>query len=100
MGVDMGAKADLKLPDVASAVSTILLSSGSPAIRDRTTGRTIAYSGRHDGLALTLSRYLRPIWNSKVTVLVVGGRQLLGVSESLLLTVQGRLEKLRAYLDE
>ncbi len=96
----MGADLDIKQPDTASAVSSIVLSAGSPSVRDGTTGRTIVFSGRHDGLALILARYLRPIWNTRVTMLVAGGRQLLAVPESLLQTVQGRLEQLRRYLDE
>ena len=100
MGVSMGAYSDLKQPDIGSAVGNILLSAGSPSVRDSATGRAIVYSGRHDGLALTLARYLRPIWNAKFTMLVTGGRQVLGVSESTLLTVQGRLAQLREYIDE
>ena len=100
MGVLMGANSDLKQPDIASAVSNIVLSAGAPAIRDGTAGRSIVYSARHDGLALTLARLLRPIWTTKVTVPVFGGRQVMGVTESQLLAVQGRLEHLRRYVDE
>ncbi len=100
MGLSMSANSDLKQPDVVSTVSTILVSAGPPAIRDSTAGRTMAYSSRHDGLAQTIARLLRPIWNVKATVPIVGGRLILGVSERLLLSVQGRLERLRQYLDE
>ncbi|WRT64996.1 uncharacterized protein IL334_001937 [Kwoniella shivajii] len=102
MSLQLGATTDLKQADITSAISTILLTSGEPIIKDSTGGKTINYSGRHDGLALIIARYLRPIWNTKVTVPAYGapGRQLLGVTEGVLLAAQGRLEKLRRYLDE
>ena len=104
MGITLGAQADLKQPDVASAVNTILLSAGAPMIRDGTTGRSIVYSSRHEGFALLLARFLRPIWDNKVTINapMVGapGRQALGATEGQLLAVQGRLQQLREYLEE
>ncbi|WWC87143.1 uncharacterized protein L201_002029 [Kwoniella dendrophila CBS 6074] len=101
MSLQLGATTDLKQFDLASAISTILLSSGEPIIKDGTGGKNITYSGRHDGLALVIARYLRPIWNVKVTIPSgIPGRQMLAVGESTLLAVQGRLEKLRRYLDE
>jgi len=50
----MGADLDIKQPDTASAVSSIVLSAGSPSVRDGTTGRTIVFSGRHEILATHL----------------------------------------------
>ncbi|WWD22088.1 hypothetical protein CI109_106577 [Kwoniella shandongensis] len=100
MSLVLGSETDLKQAEVASAVSTILLSSGDPIIKDSTGGKIISYSARHEGLALAIARYLRPIWNVKVTVPVVGGRLVLAIPESPLLAVQGRLEKLRRYLDD
>ncbi len=101
MGLILGSNSDLaKLPDTASVVNAILLGSGVPQVRDSTAGRSIVYSSRHDGFALTLGRLLRPIWNSKVTMPVVGGRQVLGVSEGQLLAVQGKLESLKRFIDE
>lgn len=99
MGVLLGASHTAKNSD-SSAISSILLSSGVPVIRNGTTGRTILYSARHDGLVLTLSRYLRPIWSARVTTLAGPGQQVLGVSEKILLEVQSRLEGLRSYIDE
>nr|XP_019008734.1 nuclear pore complex protein Nup155 [Kwoniella pini CBS 10737]OCF47515.1 nuclear pore complex protein Nup155 [Kwoniella pini CBS 10737] len=100
MSLQLGATSDLKAIDLASAISTILITSGEPIIKDGTGGKSITYSGRHDGLALIIARYLRPIWNVKVTVPSVPGRQILALPEATLLAVQGRLEKLRRYLDE
>ncbi|OCF37542.1 nuclear pore complex protein Nup155 [Kwoniella heveanensis BCC8398] len=100
MSLQLGATSDLKQADLASAISTILVTSGEPIIKDGTGGKNIYYSGRHDGLAIIIARYLRPIWNVKVTLPVGPGRLALGVPESLLLAVQGRLEKLKRYLDE
>nr|XP_018265732.1 nuclear pore complex protein Nup155 [Kwoniella dejecticola CBS 10117]OBR87890.1 nuclear pore complex protein Nup155 [Kwoniella dejecticola CBS 10117] len=100
MSLQLGATSDLKALDLASAISTILITSGEPIIKDGTGGKNITYSGRHDGLALIIARYLRPIWNVKVTVPSVPGRQILALPEATLLAVQGRLEKLRRYLDE
>ncbi|WVF70035.1 hypothetical protein IAT40_004822 [Kwoniella sp. CBS 6097] len=100
MSLQLGATSDLKQADLASAISTILVTSGEPIIKDGTGGKNIYYSGRHDGLAIIVARYLRPIWNVKVTLPAGPGRLALGVPESLLLAVQGRLEKLRRYLDE
>ncbi|KAK8846777.1 hypothetical protein IAR55_005865 [Kwoniella newhampshirensis] len=100
MSLVMGSEADLKQAEISSAISTILLSSGDPVIKDSTGGKIISYSARHEGLALVIARSLRPIWNVKVTVPAVGGRQILAIPESSLLAVQGRLEKLRRYLEE
>jgi nuclear pore complex protein Nup155 len=100
MGITLGAQADLKQADTASAVNSIVLSGGAPALRDGTSGRSIVYSSRHDGLAITLARLLRPLWNVRVTVIVAGGRQVLSLPESQLLSVQGRLEQLRRYVEE
>ncbi|WVQ69011.1 uncharacterized protein L199_007223 [Kwoniella botswanensis] len=101
MSLQLGATNDLKAVDLASTISTILITSGEPIIKDGAGGKNITYSGRHDGLALIIARYLRPIWNVKVTVPAgVPGRQILAVTEATLLAVQGRLEKLRRYLDE
>jgi len=101
MGIVLGANSDLKqLPDMASSINAILLGSGVPQVRDSTAGRSMVYSARHDGFALTLARLLRPIWNSKVTMPVMGGRQILGVPEAQILAVQGRLENLRKFIDE
>jgi nuclear pore complex protein Nup155 len=100
MAIQMGSTFDLKQPDIASAVSTILLSAGAPVLRDGNSGKTIVFSPRHDGFATLFARLIRPIWGSKVTAPVVGGRQVLGVKEDVLLGVQGRLEGLRKYIDE
>lgn len=99
MGVTLGSTADVKQADLASAVGTILLSAGSPIVRETTAGRNIVYSGRHDGLALTIARLLQPIWSVKVAVLVQG-RLLLAQSEKTLLEVQTRLQQLMQYVDE
>lgn len=100
MGITIGCQSDLKQAEIASAVSAILLSGGAPAIRDGTAGRSIVYSPRHDGFAITLGRLLRPLWNVKVTLLGMGGRQFLSLPDTQLLSVQGRLEQLRRYVDE
>ncbi|EIW68747.1 hypothetical protein TREMEDRAFT_63207 [Tremella mesenterica DSM 1558] len=99
MGIMLGSQADLKQSDLHSSVNSILLQAGQPLIKDGTTGRSIVYSSRHDGLALILARFLRPIWNLRVTVSVMG-RQVLNVPESQLLVVQGRLDQLRRYIEE
>lgn len=100
MGTLLGSTADLQEPEIASTVNTIVNLSASPVVKDSTAGKNITYSTRHDGLALTLARYLRPIWLQNVTIPVMGGRQVLGVGESRLLEVQGRLERLRRYVEE
>lgn len=97
MGILMGSTGDMKQPDLASAVASISAGSSQPALRD--SGRTIIYSSRHDGLALSISRILRPLWSTKVTLLVQG-KQILSVSEQVLIGVQGRLAALRKYVVE
>jgi nuclear pore complex protein Nup155 len=100
MGVLLGSSQAAKTSDLSSAISSILLSSGAPIIRDGTAGRSILYSARHDGLVLILSRFLRPIWSSRVTMPAGPGQQVLGVPQKTLLEVQSRLEGLRTYIDE
>ncbi|KAK4686014.1 hypothetical protein P7C73_g4121, partial [Tremellales sp. Uapishka_1] len=100
MGVMLGANSDPKHSEIMSAVNAILLGAGTPFLKDGTAGKSIVYSARHDGLALFIARLLRPIWNVRVTAPAVGGRQVLGVSEGQLLAVQGRLERLRRFVDE
>lgn len=100
MAVLLGSSPEYRNADLTSAAASILLSANPPAIRDTNTGRVILYSQRHDGLALALSRFLRPIWSARVTAPVMGGRQVLGVSQKTLLDVQSRLGGLRTYLDE
>lgn len=103
MGVMLGATApDTKQADLASALSTIMLSAGSPLVRDSTAGRTITYSPRHDGLALMLARYLRSIWSTRVVYIPASplSRAMLGVPEATLLKVQSRLEALKRYVSE
>lgn len=100
MGVLLGSSSETRSSDLSSAISSILLSSGSPLVRDTTAGKTIIYSARHDALALILSRYLRPIWSSRITAPAGPGRQILGVPQKTLLEVQTKLEGLRGYIDE
>lgn len=100
MGLTIGAQADANQADTASTVNSILLTAGAPALRESNSGKSIVYSARHDGLAITLARLLRPLWYARVTAVIAGGKQVLSLSESQLLSVQGRLEQLRRYVDE
>lgn len=101
MGILMGTRPDNKQADLANASVNILLTSEPPSIRTSTTGsRTIVYSPRHDGLALILARFLRPIWNHKVTVPAGPKRLGLGVKDKTLVEVQSRLAELRRYVEE
>ena len=104
MGVTLGAREDLKNQNIASAITQILLVSSPPMIRNESTGRTMVYSSRHDGLAMTMARLLRPIWSLKVTRTTPAtpttmARQVLGCTERELVEVQGRLEQLRSYVE-
>lgn len=99
MGILLGSTStETKSNDLTSAISNILLMSGHPIIKDTSTGRIIIYSARHDALALILSRFLRPIWNQRITIQSTSG-QFLAVPQSLLLSVQSRLEGLKKYID-
>jgi len=101
MGLDLGAQADLaRQNEMAAIVSHIVLQGGAPKVIDDHRGRHIYYSAKHDGLALILSRLLRPIWNANVTAMLQSGSQVLAVSPATLLDVRSRLEKLRAFTDE
>ncbi|KIR29674.1 nuclear pore complex protein Nup155 [Cryptococcus deuterogattii LA55] len=100
MALLLGSTPETKHPDLLSSLSTILLTSGEPVVKDSTGGKTITYSSRHDGLALIIARYLRPIWSAKVTSPLVGGKQILGIKETALSKVQANLESLRRYLEE
>ncbi|TYJ54289.1 hypothetical protein B9479_005048 [Cryptococcus floricola] len=100
MALLLGSTPDHKHPDLLSSISTILLTSGDPIVKDTTGGKAIIYSARHDGLALSIARYLRPIWGSKVTSPLAGGRQVLGVQETVLNSVQANLQRLREYMED
>jgi len=101
MGLDLGAQVDLaRQSEIANIVSFIVLQGGDPKVIDDHRGRHIQFSSKHDGLALTLSRLLRPIWNANVTASMQSGSQVLAVSPVTLMDVRGRLEKLRAFTDE
>jgi nuclear pore complex protein Nup155 len=101
MGVTLGSQGDLKQPDLASAVSQILTAAGGfPSLSENPSGRTITYSARHDGLVLTIARLLRPLWSSNVTVMAMGGRQILNIPSARLQTVQTVLQKLRTFLEQ
>ena len=100
MGISIGAQADPAQVEIANVISSILLNGGEPMVRDSPTGREIIYSSRHDGLALTVARYLRTIWSAPVLVEVAGRGHCLGVTESVLLAVQSRLDSLKEYTDE
>ncbi|WVQ84070.1 hypothetical protein IAT38_006215 [Cryptococcus sp. DSM 104549] len=100
MALLLGSNTETRHPDLLSALSSIFLSLGEPVVRTTESSRTITYSARHDGLALTVARYLRPIWNVKVTVPLVGGKQGLAVKEATLTSVQGKLDKLRRFIEE
>ena len=101
MGLDLGAQADLaRQNEVATIISYIVLQGGDPRVIDDHRGRHIRFSSKHDGLALMLSRLLRPIWNANVTATLRTGSQVLAVSPATLLDVRSRLEKLRAFTDE
>jgi nuclear pore complex protein Nup155 len=99
MGVMIGCQATLANGDYVSIIET-LLRANEPVIKDDTAGRRIEYTSRHDGLALTLARFLRPIWQSRVTAVGMGNRQMLGVSEYQLQTVQSRLEQLKRFIEQ
>ena len=101
MGVTLGSQGDLKQADLASAVSHILTAAGGfPSLSENPSGRTITYSARHDGLVLTIARLLRPIWNASVTVMVVGGRQILNIPTGRLQDIQAVLQKLKSFLEQ
>ncbi|KAI8913954.1 Non-repetitive/WGA-negative nucleoporin C-terminal-domain-containing protein [Powellomyces hirtus] len=58
----------------------------------------IAYSGRHDGLALYLSRLLRPVWKNRVVV--KEKRLLSNFSPHSLNDLLSALQNLSSFLDE
>ncbi|TIB67852.1 nucleoporin-domain-containing protein [Wallemia mellicola] len=66
------------------------------------TNTEILFSGRHNGLALYLSRLLRPIWKEKVTKLSPANnnarRQVSNISDSLLTSVQRNIADLQVFL--
>lgn len=100
MGVALGTELDLKLADNANMVATLMLSGGEPALLPGQTGTQIMFSAKHEGLALTMARFLRPVWNRKVTFVGVGNRQSSAVSKDQLFVVQRNLESLRRFVEE
>lgn len=103
MGILLGASSDVNTSDISSAINTILLSAGAPYIRDYNSSKSIVYSPRHDGLALILSRFIRPIWALPVTTVSTqngGSAHNLYCSQKTLLDVQSRLEGLRKFMEE
>lgn len=100
MGVALGTEVDLKLADNANMVATVMLNGGEPMIVPSNTGNQIMFSAKHEGLALIMSRFLRPVWNRKVTVVGVGNRQMSAVSKDQLFIVQRNLESLRRFVEE
>ena len=90
-----------KQPEVASTAMNILLTCDPPVIQTSSNGaRTISYSPRHDGYALSIARLLRPIWDNKVTVPAPKGMQKLAVPEKTLLEVQQNLAKLLKVVED
>ncbi|ORX34408.1 Non-repetitive/WGA-negative nucleoporin C-terminal-domain-containing protein [Kockovaella imperatae] len=105
MSITLGAKTSIKNQDLTSALSHIMHNAQAPQVINGANGKSILYSPRHDGLALTLARFLRPIWDSKVTLSTAAtasapSRQVLGCGESVLLDVQAKLEQLRQYTND
>ena len=102
MSITLGSRINIKNQDIASSLSQIMHNALAPQIIQGATGRSIIYSSRHDGLALTLARLLRPIWDLRVIAAsaTITGRQVLACAQSLLVESQGRLEQLRRYMDE
>ncbi|KLT44819.1 nucleoporin-domain-containing protein [Cutaneotrichosporon oleaginosum] len=102
MAVLMGTSGHKRqITDLVTASVNILIAAEPPILQTSTTGtRSIIYSPRHDGLAATLARYLRPIWKAKVVATVPGPvRFKLGVSDRELLDVQGNLADLLRFLE-
>lgn len=103
IGILMGATAEkLQVADLVSASVNIMLTADGPFVRQGQSGlRSIVYSPRHDGLALTLARFLRPIWNAKVVVAAPPpARFKLGVPDKTLLSIQEHLAELHRYLED
>jgi nuclear pore complex protein Nup155 len=100
MGVLLGSKGSLKHPTVVSAITGILNEAEHPILRGDTATRSIVYSPRHDGLALALARYLRPVWSRCVTRMALGNAQILNVPLATLETVKMKLEGLKRFTDE
>lgn len=103
MAVLMGSAGQKRqIADLVSAAVNILLAAEPPVIQTSTTGtRSIIYSPRHDGLAATLARYLRPIWNAKVIATAPAPTRFkLGVSDKGLLAVQANLADLHRFLED
>lgn len=103
MGILMGSSADkLQIADLVSASVNILLSADGPFIRQTQSGmRSIVYSPRHDGFALTLARFLRQIWNAKVIAVPKPPAPVkLGVPDKTLVSIQGHLAELHRYLED
>lgn len=102
MAVLMGSAGQKRqMADLVSAAVNILILAEQPILQTSTTGtRSIIYSPRHDGLAATLARFLRPIWKAKVVVPVPGPTRFkLGVSDKELLAVQANLADLHRFLE-
>lgn len=101
MALQIGSEAEGKQPESVSFATNTLFTAEPPSVQTSTNGvRTITYSSRHDGFALSIARLLRPIWNVKVTVPAGKGKQKLAVSEKTLLEVQSNLARLSKYVDD
>jgi nuclear pore complex protein Nup155 len=100
MGVALGSELNLKVADNANLVATIMINGGEPSVVSSIGGNQIAYSYKHEGLALVVARILRPVWNRNVTVKAANGLQMSAVSKDQLWTVQRNLENLRRFVEE
>ena len=105
MAIAFGSNVDLNQTDNHNLIGTVILNGGEPIIESspNSVSKCIRFSSKHDGLALTLSRYLRPIWSSPICFAASPNPQgplALAVGVAELRSVQERLRKLQKFNNE
>lgn len=100
MGAHICSSSEVPFRDVASTLSNSLRSYGSPYIRITGSTREVFFSARHDGLAIQLGRFLRPIWSQQIIVPPSPIRPAtLAISPNTLTKVQNDLQGFRQFFD-
>jgi nuclear pore complex protein Nup155 len=91
---------DATRPDLRNTLQSILNDLGTPSLRGDANAPSIVYSKRHDGLAQTLARCVRGIWNRNVVLYSPTMGFGLGVAEGSLLEAKSRLQGLQRFNSE
>jgi nuclear pore complex protein Nup155 len=100
MGLELAITEDLAVkPTAASIVQVVLANAPEPETKGDPQNLLIKFSPRHDGLALTIARLLRPLWYNTVIARMPNGLFDLNIGERQLEQTQQSLSRLRQFLE-